>query len=143
MVGYVDPSLHSDGFDEQGFLRTGDLGHYDHEGYVTISGRLKDIIIRKNENISAKEIEDLLYAHPKVAEVAVIGLPEPDLGERCCAVIVPRDADDPLRFDEMVSYLKDAGLMNQKIPEQLEILHSLPRAPAGKVIKLELQRAFG
>ena len=104
---------------------------------------MKDIIIRKNENISAKEIEDLLYAHPKVAEVAVIGLPDPDLGERCCAVVVPRDAADPLRFAEMVAYLKDAGLMNQKIPEQLEILPSLPRAPAGKVIKLELQRAFG
>lgn len=143
MVGYVDPSLHTDGFDEQGFFRTGDLGHYDSDGYVTISGRLKDIIIRKNENISAKEIEDLLYAHPKVAEVAVIGLPDPELGERCCAVVVPRDRDDPLRFDEMVAYCKDAGLMNQKIPEQLEILHTLPRAPAGKVIKLELQRAFG
>jgi acyl-CoA synthetase (AMP-forming)/AMP-acid ligase II len=142
MVGYVDASLHADAFDEQGFFRTGDLGHHDEQGYVTISGRLKDIIIRKNENISAKEIEDLLYTHPKVAEVAVIGLPDPALGERCCAVVVPRDTGDPLRFDEMVAFLKDAGLMNQKIPEQLEILQSLPRAPAGKVIKLELQRAF-
>ena len=142
MVGYVDESLHADAFDGAGFFRTGDLGHYDSDGYVTISGRVKDIIIRKNENISAKEIEDLLYAHPKVAEVAVIGLPDADLGERCCAVVVPRNAHDPLAFAEMVEYLKDAGLMNQKIPEQLEIIDSLPRAPAGKVMKLELQRTF-
>jgi non-ribosomal peptide synthetase component E (peptide arylation enzyme) len=142
MVGYVDESLHADAFDDAGFFRTGDLGHYDHDGYVTISGRVKDIIIRKNENISAKEIEDLLYEHPKVAEVAVIGLPDDDLGERCCAVVVPRDAHDPLTLSEMVAYLKDAGLMMQKIPEQLEIMASLPRAPAGKVLKLELKRAL-
>ena len=142
MVGYVDESLHAEAFDGAGFFRTGDLGHYDDEGYVTISGRVKDIIIRKNENISAKEIEDLLYGHPKVAEVAVIGLPDADLGERCCAVVVPRDAHDPLAFAEMVAYLKEAGLMNQKIPEQLEIIQSLPRAPTGKVLKLDLKRAL-
>jgi cyclohexanecarboxylate-CoA ligase len=142
MVGYVDASLHADAFDDDGFFRTGDLGHYDADGYVTISGRVKDIIIRKNENISAKEIEDLLYEHPKVAEVAVIGLPDDDLGERCCAVIVPRDAHDPLTLPELVAYLKDAGLMMQKIPEQLEIMASLPRAPAGKVLKLELKRVL-
>ena len=142
MVGYVDEALHADAFDDAGFLRTGDLGHYDEDGYVTISGRVKDIIIRKNENISAKEIEDLLYEHPKVAEVAVIGLPDADLGERCCAVVVPRDERDPLTLTEMVEYLKTTGLMMQKIPEQLEIVQSLPRAPAGKVLKLDLKRAF-
>ncbi|MEO5839123.1 MAG: AMP-binding protein [Acidimicrobiales bacterium] len=142
MVGYVDESLHADAFDDKGFFRTGDLGHYDHEGYVTISGRVKDIIIRKNENISAKEIEDLLYQHPKVAEVAVIGLPDPDLGERCCAVVALRDVDDPLTLPEMVDYLKSVGLMMQKIPEQLEIMQSLPRTPTGKVLKLDLKRSF-
>jgi cyclohexanecarboxylate-CoA ligase len=142
MVGYVDESLHADAFDDAGFFRTGDLGHYDHDGYVTISGRVKDIIIRKNENISAKEIEDLLYEHPKVAEVAVIGLPDPDLGERCCAVVVLRDAGDPLTLPEMVDYLKSVGLMTQKFPEQLEIMQSLPHTPTGKVLKLELKRAF-
>jgi acyl-CoA synthetase (AMP-forming)/AMP-acid ligase II len=142
MVGYVDESLHADAFDDAGFFRTGDLGHYDHDGYVTISGRVKDIIIRKNENISAKEIEDLLYAHPEVAEVAVIGLPDPDLGERCCAVVAVRDADDPLTLPEMVEYLKSTGLMMQKVPEQLEIMESLPRTPTGKVLKLDLKRAL-
>ena len=143
MVGYVDESLHADAFDEQGFFRTGDLGVADAEGYVTISGRLKDIIIRKNENISAKEIEDLLYLHPLVGDVAVIGLPDDELGERCCAVVVLKQSDAPLRFGDMVAYLRDAGLMNQKIPEQLEIVESLPRAPAGKVLKLELKKRFG
>jgi acyl-CoA synthetase (AMP-forming)/AMP-acid ligase II len=142
MVGYVDESLHADAFDDAGFFRTGDLGHYDHDGYVTISGRVKDIIIRKNENISAKEIEDLLYLHPKVAEVAVIGLPDPALGERCCAVVAVRDSKDPLTLPEMVEYLKAAGLMMQKIPEQLEIMESLPRTPTGKVLKLDLKQAF-
>lgn len=140
MIGYVDESLHVDAFDDKGFFRTGDLGHYDHDGYVTISGRVKDIIIRKNENISAKEIEDLLYEHPKVAEVAVIGLPDRDLGERCCAVVALRDVDDPLTLPEMIDYLKSTGLMMQKIPEQLEIMQSLPRTPTGKVLKLDLKR---
>ena len=142
MVGYVDESLHAEAFDDAGFFRTGDLGHHDHDGYVTISGRVKDIIIRKNENISAKEIEDLLYLHPKVAEVAVIGLPDPALGERCCAVVVAREIDDPLTLPEMVDFLKTSGLMMQKIPEQLELMDSLPRTPTGKVLKLELKRVF-
>ncbi|HUP71855.1 MAG TPA: AMP-binding protein [Acidimicrobiales bacterium] len=142
MVGYVDESLHADAFDDNGFFRTGDLGHYDRDGYVTISGRVKDIIIRKNENISAKEIEDLLYEHPKVAEVAVIGLPDPALGERCCAIVVVRDEADPLSLPEMVDYLKASGLMMQKIPEQLELMQSLPRTPTGKVLKLDLKRAL-
>ncbi|HEV8299293.1 MAG TPA: AMP-binding protein [Acidimicrobiales bacterium] len=138
--GYVDAALDVDAFDDDGFFHTGDLGYRLGGGHVVVSGRLKDIIIRKGENISAKEVEDLLYLHPKVAEVAVVGLPDPDLGERCCAVVVPRDARDPLHFDEMVSYLRDGGLMMQKIPEQLEISAGLPRAPAGKVLKQDLKR---
>jgi acyl-CoA synthetase (AMP-forming)/AMP-acid ligase II len=140
LVGYVDPALDADGFDEHGYFRTGDLGYRLPGGHVVVSGRLKDIIIRKGENISAKEVEDLLYEHPKVSEVAVIGLPDPDLGERCCAVVVPRVAAEPLAFDEMVTYLRDRGLMMQKIPEQLAILAQLPRAPAGKVLKQDLKR---
>ena len=70
------------------WFRTGDLGVIDDEGYVTLTGRLKDIIIRKGENISAKEIEDLLFTHPKVVDVAVVGVPDPASGERACAVVV-------------------------------------------------------
>ena len=73
--GYTDPSLDAEAFDDEGWFRTGDLGHLDPDGHVVLTGRLKDVIIRKGENISAKEIEDLLYQHPKVGDVAVIGLP--------------------------------------------------------------------
>ncbi len=80
--GYLDPVHDTAAFDPDGFFRTGDLGSLDADGYLTVSGRLKDVIIRKGENISAKEVEDVLYNHPKVAEVAVIGLHDDDLGER-------------------------------------------------------------
>ena len=89
MLGYLDESLHADAFDEDGYFRTGDLGVLDAEGNLKITGRLKDIIIRNGENISAKEVEDLLYTHPKVADVAVIGLPDPKTGERACAIVAP------------------------------------------------------
>lgn len=141
--GYVDSSLDAAAFDEDGYFRSGDLGTVDAEGYVRITGRLKDVIIRKGENIPAKEVEDLLYTHPKVRDVAVIGLPDPALGERCCAVVVSEDANDPLGFDEMVGFLKDAQLMVQKIPEQLEALPELPRNPAGKVLKNDLRARYG
>jgi acyl-CoA synthetase (AMP-forming)/AMP-acid ligase II len=140
--GYVDPALDAEAFDADGFFRTGDLGTVDADGYVVITGRLKDVIIRKGENISAREVEDLLFEHPKVADVAVIGLPDPASGERCCAVVAPRDAADPLGFDEMAAWLRSRGLMVQKIPEQLETLDALPRNPAGKVQKQELRRRY-
>ena len=78
----------------------------DAEGYVHITGRLKDVIIRKGENISAKEVEDLLFTHPQVADVAVIGLPDPQSGERACAVVVPADAADPPTLAEMFEFLQ-------------------------------------
>ena len=141
--GYLDASLDAAAFDEEGFFRTGDLGRLDAEGFLTITGRLKDVIIRKGENISAKEVEDLLYEHEKVADVAVIGLPDPNTGERCCAVVEPRDPDLPLGFDEMVAFLKSRDLMLQKIPEQLESIGVLPRNPTGKVLKHELRERYG
>ena len=87
MRGYLDSSLDADAFDEEGFFRTGDLGVLDDEGYVVVTGRLKDVIIRHGENISAKEVEDLVYQHPSVADVAVVGIPDARTGERACAVI--------------------------------------------------------
>src|SRR5438270_10639588 len=137
-LGYLDSSLDAEAFDEDGFFRTGDLGYQDPEGYVVITGRLKDVIIRKGENISAKEIEDLLYQHPKVADVAVIGLPDPALGERCCAVVASKAESDPLAFVEMVEFLKGHGLAVQKVPEQLELVDVVPRNPTGKTLKHEL-----
>jgi non-ribosomal peptide synthetase component E (peptide arylation enzyme) len=140
--GYLDRRLDADGFDADGFFRSGDLGFVDADGYVVITGRLKDVIIRKGENISAKEVEDLLYPHPKVADAAVIGLPDPEVGERCCAVVACRDPADPLRFDEMVAYLTQQGLMRQKLPERLELVDAVPRNPTGKILKHELRRRF-
>jgi acyl-CoA synthetase (AMP-forming)/AMP-acid ligase II len=140
--GYLDPALDAAALDEHGFFRTGDLGLLDADGFLRITGRLKDVIIRKGENISAREIEDLLHRHPKVAETAVIGLPDRLSGERCCAVVVCRGGE-PLDFDEMKAFLAAHDLMRQKIPEQLELVDALPRNPTGKVLKQALRERFG
>jgi cyclohexanecarboxylate-CoA ligase len=138
--GFVDPA-HADVFDGDGFLRTGDLGTLDADGFVTITGRLKDVIIRKGENIAAKEVEDVLYTHPAVADVAVIGLPDADLGERCCAVVVLRDGG-ALTLADVLAHCRAAGLANQKIPERLEVVAELPRNASAKVLKYELRERY-
>jgi non-ribosomal peptide synthetase component E (peptide arylation enzyme) len=140
--GYVDPGLDATAYDQDGFFRTGDLGYLDEDGYVVVTGRLKDIIIRKGENISAKEVEDLLYEHSKIAEVAVIGLPDPQSGERCCAVVTCHDPKSVIRFEEMRDFLREHQLMIQRIPEQLEIIDSMPRNATGKILKHELRKRF-
>jgi acyl-CoA synthetase (AMP-forming)/AMP-acid ligase II len=141
-LGYLDASLDQAAFDEDGWFRTGDLGTLDPDGNLTITGRLKDVIIRKGENISAKEVEDLLFTHPRVADVAVIGLPDAESGERACAVVVAPPGEDPIGFDEMKQHLLDAGLITRKLPEQLEVVDALPRNPSGKIVKFELQARF-
>lgn len=135
MRGYLDSSLDAAAFDEDGFFRTGDLGRLDDRGNVIITGRVKDVIIRKGENVSAKEVEDLLYPHPAVGDVAVIGLPDPDSGERVCAVVQTAPGVQSITFEDMVAHLREAGLMTQKLPEQLELTDAIPRNPAGKVLK--------
>jgi acyl-CoA synthetase (AMP-forming)/AMP-acid ligase II len=142
MRGYTDPGLTAEAFDEDGFFRTGDLGKLRADGHVTLTGRLKDVIIRKGENVSAKEIEDLLYTHPKVEEVAVVGLPDPERGERVCAVVQVVEGAEPLTFEEMVAFCKDAQLMTQKIPEQLELRAEMPRATIGKIVKTKLREEY-
>ncbi len=139
--GYLDASLDAEAFDDDGYFRTGDLGYLD-DGYVVITGRVKDVIIRKGENISAKELEDLLYAHPKVGDVAVIGLPDPGSGERVCAVVQAAEGEEAIGFEEMNDYLLEQGLMKQKLPEQLEV-DEIPRNPAGKILKHELRDKYG
>ena len=99
------------------------------------------MIIRHGENISAKEVEDLLYAHQSVADVAVIGLPDPKTGERACAVVAV-NAGESFDFDGMVTYLKEQGLRVQAIPEQLELVEVVPRNPAGKILKHTLREQF-
>jgi cyclohexanecarboxylate-CoA ligase len=137
--GYTDPALDETAFDAHGRFRTGDLGVMRADGHVTLTGRLKDVIIRKGENISAKEVEDILYTHPKVGDVAVIGLTDRERGERVCAVVETAPGQDPLTFLEMVEWCKGAGLMTQKIPEQLEVRDALPRNATLKVLKYQLR----
>jgi acyl-CoA synthetase (AMP-forming)/AMP-acid ligase II len=142
-AGYTDPSLDRQAFDARGRFRTGDLGVRRPDGHLILTGRVKDIIIRKGENISAKEIEDVLYAHDKVAAAAVIGLSDPERGERVCAVVEPAPGADDLTFDEMVEACVDAGLARQKVPEQLEIHPApLPRNATFKILKHKLREIY-
>jgi acyl-CoA synthetase (AMP-forming)/AMP-acid ligase II len=141
--GYTDPALTASSFSADGWLHTGDLGHIRPDGHVVLTGRLKDIIIRKGENISAKEIEDLIYQDPRVGAVAVIGLPDPVRGERVCAVVERRPGVEPPTLAEITERLRSAGLMVQKIPEQLEIVDALPRNETlRKVLKHQLRDLF-
>ena len=122
----------------------GDLGRLDAGGNVVITGRLKDIIIRKGENISAKEIEDVLYTHPKVGDVAVIGVPDRERGEMVVAVVQSAPGEGELTFDEMVALCRDSGLMTQKIPERLEVVEALPRNETlNKILKYKLREQYG
>jgi cyclohexanecarboxylate-CoA ligase len=133
-VGYLDPALNVT-FTPDGFLRTGDLAVMDADGYLRITGRRKDVIIRKGENLSAKGIEDDLAAHPKVADVAVIGVPDAQSGERVCACVVLRAGVGALTLGEVRVFMERRGVMRQKIPEQLELMPELPRNATGKVRK--------
>lgn len=139
--GYLNPEQTREAFDDQGYYHTGDLASFDTEGNISLSGRLKDIIIRKGENISAREIEELLIDYPGVKAVAVIGLPDEERGERVCAVLECQG--QPPTLADITGYLAEKGLMRQKLPEQLEIVEVMPRSEAlGKVSKKDLQKRF-
>ncbi|MGI5376218.1 class I adenylate-forming enzyme family protein [Streptomyces sp. CA-251387] len=141
--GYLDPAQTAAAFDEEGFLRTGDLGYLTDSGHLVLTGRLKDVIIRKGENVSAKEIEDLLHRHPAVGDVAVIGLPDADRGERVCAVVEQPDGAEKLTLQAVTSYLRGEGLATHKLPEQLEVVDALPRNETlRKVLKYKLRERF-
>ncbi|MEV6649159.1 AMP-binding protein [Streptomyces sp. NPDC051219] len=147
-LGYLDQAQNAEVFDPDGFLVTGDVGHLTASGHLVLTGRLKDIIIRKGENISAKEIEDLLHRHPAVGDVAVIGLPDQARGERVCAVVEkPADSGGPapesLTLESMTAYLRAEGLSVHKLPEQLELVEALPRNDAlRKVLKYKLRERY-
>ncbi|MFD3575324.1 AMP-binding protein [Streptomyces sp. NPDC058644] len=141
--GYLDPVQSAGVFDADGFLITGDLGHVRASGHLVLTGRAKDIIIRKGENISAKEIEDLLHRHPAVGDAAVIGLPDPERGERVCAVIEERPGAGHLTLESVTAYLRGEGLSTYKLPEQLEVVEALPRNETlRKVLKYKLRERF-
>jgi cyclohexanecarboxylate-CoA ligase len=143
-VGYTDPAANDAAFDADGWFRTGDLGVLRADGHLRLTGRLKDVIIRKGENISAREVEEVLFTHPRVVEVAVVGLPDPERGELVCAVVELATPGEPLTFEEMTAWCRAAGLMMQKVPERLEIVDRLPRNESlNKVLKFRLREQFG
>lgn len=142
MQGYVNPELNADAFDDAGYLRTGDLGFVDAEGFVHITGRSKDVIIRNAENISALEVENVLYRHPAVAEVALISIPDPRTGERACAVVVVKPGCAAPTVAELSAHCRAHDLSPHKHPEQVEVVAALPRNALGKVAKAELRARF-
>ncbi|MFE9096750.1 class I adenylate-forming enzyme family protein [Streptomyces sp. NPDC007264] len=139
-LGYADPSLNEGSFTPDGLFRTGDLGAFDEAGRLRITGRAKDIIVRGGENISALEVEEVLREHPGIADVAVVGVPDPVMGQRACAFVVSRGP----RIDSAAlrDFVVSAGLAIQKAPEHLVLTDELPRTAAGKVIKTALRDRF-
>ncbi len=141
--GYLDADATAEAFDADGFLITGDLGHLTADGHLVLTGRSKDVIIRKGENISAKEVEDLLHRLPGVGDAAVIGLPDPERGERVCAVVEQPAGAAPLTLPQLTAYLRSQGLSPHKLPEQLELVDALPRNETlRKVLKYQLRERF-
>ena len=123
-----------------GWRGTGDLAVRDADGYLRITGRVKEMIIRGGLNISTREIEELVGRHPKVAAVAIVGLPDPILGERACAFVVARDDVDPPTLPDITGFLLgEYELARPKLPERLEVVDSLPTTPTGKIQKFVLR----
>ena len=123
----------SDAIDADGWFSTGDLVSIE-DGYLTVEGRIKDVILRGGENISVKEVADLLYEHPEVAEVAIVAMPDPRLTERACAYVVPEAGRTPSLAD-LVAHLETHRMARQKLPERLELVTELPKTASGKVQK--------
>jgi acyl-CoA synthetase (AMP-forming)/AMP-acid ligase II len=133
-VGYYNnPDANARSFSPDGWFATGDIGILDAKGYLKIVDRKKELIIRGGANIYPREIEEVLYQHPKVLEAAAVGVPDPRLGERVCACIVPRPGES-LTFEEMIAFLR-GKIATYKLPEFFRLLDALPRTPTGKVQK--------
>ena len=141
LVGYLHPEDETESFDSEGYFRTGDLARWVDDAYLVVTGRAKDIIIRNGENISPKEVEDVLIGHPHIAEVAIVGLPDPRTGERACAVIVPKAAPGP-DVASLRGFLDAQGVATFKVPEQVVIWDALPKNDAGKVLKHQIRAAL-
>jgi acyl-CoA synthetase (AMP-forming)/AMP-acid ligase II len=140
MLGYADPQQNAEAHDSDGFFLTGDIGRRTADNAILITDRKKDIIIRGGENISAKDVEDVLHDHPDIREVAVVAMPHKRLGEGVCAYIVPESADSELDLRAVAAFADQAALAKQKIPEHVEIVNELPRTASGKVRKDVLRR---
>ncbi|HVY11312.1 MAG TPA: AMP-binding protein [Mycobacteriales bacterium] len=139
-LGYTDPALTAAAFDADGWYRTGDVGVLDDDGYLSITDRVSDIIIRGGENISAQEVEDVLLRMGSIAEVSVVGVPDDRFGERAAAVVRPREGQPAPSLSDMQAHLADAGLAKQKWPEFVYEVADLPRTPSGKVQKFKVRQ---
>jgi cyclohexanecarboxylate-CoA ligase len=138
-LGYFErPDLDEASYDPDGWFDTGDLARMDESGYIRITGRAKDLIIRGGENIPAVEVEAALFTHPKVAEVAVVAYPDSRLGERACAVVVAAPGKPPT-LAELRAHLDEQGMAKQFWPERLELRASLPKTESGKTQKFVLR----
>ena len=136
LLEYIgQPAATAEMFTADGFSKSGDLGLMDADGYVRVTGRLKDIVIRGGLNISVRQVEDLLIAHPAVSAVAAVGMPDAVLGERVCCYLVPAPGAAPLTVADMREYLLGAGLAIQKVPERVEVVTELPTTATGKIQK--------
>lgn len=145
LAGYQHAEDEIESFDDEGYFRTGDLARWVDDRYLVVTGRVKDIIIRNGENISPKEVEDILAGHPGIAEIAIVGLPDARTGERACAVVVPTNPPDPdpgLDIAGLRSFLEASGVARFKVPEQVVIWDVLPKSDAGKVLKHQIKAAL-
>jgi len=137
-LGYHQAEHNLHAFTPDGWFRSGDIGRLDADGFLTITDRKKDIIIRGGENISSKEVEDVLATHAAVFESAVLSMPDPVMGERVCAFVVTRGSQS-LSLGEVQAHFREAGVARQKTPERIVLVDELPRTVAGKVKKFELR----
>ncbi|MEU7278611.1 AMP-binding protein [Streptomyces sp. NPDC045431] len=143
MLGYWDePEKTAEAIDAGRWMHTGDLAVMGEDGYVRIVGRIKDMIIRGGENVYPREIEEFLYAHPKIAEVQVVGVPDERYGEEILACVIPRDPADPPTLEEITAYCRER-LAHYKVPRRVEVLDAFPMTVSGKVRKVELRERYG
>jgi non-ribosomal peptide synthetase component E (peptide arylation enzyme) len=135
---YKSEAENREAFTPDGFYRTGDLAKFDPEGRLMITGRRKDIIIRGGENISARDVEELISGYPKVVQVAVVGMPDPILGEKVCAFIIPKKGST-ISFEEIISHLNEKKTSVLYFPERIEVIEEIPLTNVGKVDKKRLR----
>ncbi len=133
------PDLNAQAFDSEGYFRTGDLFQIAGDRYLKFFERAKDIIIRGGYNISAQEVENVLLAHPAVQDVAAVGMPDENLGERTCVYVVPKPGQT-VTLESLTAFMREQGVATYKLPERLEVVEVIPRNPVGKILKKELRR---
>jgi len=138
-LGYTDPALTAAAFDDEGWYHTGDIGVLDEQGFLTITDRVKDIIIRGGENVSAAEVEEALQTLPSVAEIAVVAAPDARLGEHACAILRLLPGAAPVTLADVKAHLSRVGLARQKWPEELRLVDDFPRTASGKIRKVDLR----